>query len=68
MHTEARPGYEALLAAEKRKSSFSSGAQECVGVGFAADLAGVIDTKNPDAMLAVPVEGFGAMIRSVKNA
>ncbi|MGH3874343.1 MAG: DUF397 domain-containing protein [Pseudonocardiaceae bacterium] len=41
--------FEALRTAPYRKSSRSSGAQECVAVGHAAGWTGVQDTKqHPD--------------------
>lgn len=65
MHQRARQGYEDLLAAEYRKSTYSSGAQECVAIGYAADLAGVKDTKN-GMVLAVPSGRFAQFVRAAK--
>jgi hypothetical protein len=44
MHEQ--PWYEALRNARYRKSSRSSGAQECVAIGHANGWTGVQDTKQ----------------------
>jgi hypothetical protein len=67
MHKEAQRAHEALRDAEYRKSTYSSGAQECVTVGFAGVWAGVKDTKNPTALLAVPAQGFAQLVKAVKT-
>ncbi|MGH3697439.1 MAG: DUF397 domain-containing protein [Pseudonocardiaceae bacterium] len=65
-------GIEALRSARYRKSSRSSGAQECVAIGHAAGWTGVQDTKqHPDSRqrstLAVPTYQFAAFVTAVKD-
>lgn len=60
-----------LAATTYRKSSRSSGAQECVAVGFAGGWAGVQDTKeHPDSRqrttLVVPRAQFSAFLAWTK--
>ena len=64
--------FEALRTAHYRKSSRSSGAQECVAIGHAAGWTGVQDTKeHPDSRqrntLAVPTQQFAAFLTAVKD-
>jgi hypothetical protein len=63
---------EVLRSAHYRKSSRSSGAQECVAIGHAAGWAGVQDTKeHPDSSqrrtLAVPTQQFATFLTAVKD-
>jgi hypothetical protein len=62
----ARPGHDGLRAARFRKSSWSSGAQECVDVGHAGDLAGVKDTKNGHVVLAFPAGPWAQFLTAAK--
>ncbi len=67
-----QPGIEALRSAHYRKSSHSSGAQECVAIGHAAGWTGVQDTKeHPDSRqrstLAVPTQQFAAFVTAVQD-
>jgi hypothetical protein len=66
MH-DLQPRYEALRAARYRKSSRSSGAQECVAIGRAAGWTGVRDTKQAGDGLAVPDGLFAGFLTAVKN-
>ncbi|MGH3964100.1 MAG: DUF397 domain-containing protein [Pseudonocardiaceae bacterium] len=64
--------FEVLRTAHYRKSSRSSGAQECVAIGHAAGWTGVQDTKeHPDSSqrstLAVPTQQFAAFLTAVKD-
>jgi hypothetical protein len=68
----AQPGKEALRSAHYRKSSRSSGAQECVAIGHAAGWTGMQDTKeHPDSRqrstLAVPTQQFAAFVTAVQD-
>lgn len=69
---EDQPGFEVLRTARYRKSSRSSGAQECVAIGHAAGWTGVQDTKE-DAdsrqrtTLAVPTQQFAAFVTAMKD-
>jgi Domain of unknown function (DUF397) len=63
---------QALRTAHYRKSSRSSGAQECVAIGHAAGWTGVQDTKeHPDSRqrttLAVSTPQFAAFLTALKN-
>jgi hypothetical protein len=65
-------GIKALRSARYRKSSRSSGAQECVAIGHAAGWTGVQDTKeHPDSRqrstLAVPTQQFAAFVTAVQD-
>lgn len=71
MH-EQQPWYEALRTARYRKSSRSSGAQECVAIGHASGWTGVQDTKQATDshtrdLLALPSRPFVEFITAVKN-
>jgi hypothetical protein len=71
MH-EQQPRYEALRAAPYRKSSRSSGAQECVAIGHTNGWTGVQDTKQASdgrthGVLAVPSGPFAGFLTAVKN-
>ena len=71
MH-EQQPQYEALRTAKYRKSSRSSGAQECVAIGHANGWTGVQDTKQATdnhnrGILAVPSGPFLGFLTAVKN-
>jgi hypothetical protein len=71
MH-EQQPWYEALRTARYRKSSRSSGAQECLAVGQAKGWTGVQDTKQATdsharGLLALPNGSFAEFIAVVKN-
>jgi hypothetical protein len=46
---------------EYRKSSYSSGSQECVEVGFAPGLTGIQDTKDPRSRTVVVSQRAFAM-------
>lgn len=64
--------YEALHTARYRKSSRSSGAQECVAIGHANGWTGVQDTKQATeshmrGVLALPSGPFAEFITAVKN-
>jgi hypothetical protein len=67
---QPRP-HEALRAARYRKSSQSSGAQECLAIGHACGWTGVRDTKAPDGqdhdVLAVPTDPFTGFLAAVKS-
>ncbi|MGH4009122.1 MAG: DUF397 domain-containing protein [Pseudonocardiaceae bacterium] len=68
-----QPGVEALQTAHYRKSSRSSGAQECVAIGHAAGWTGVQDTKeHADSRrrttLAVPTQQFAAFVTAVQGS
>ncbi|MGH3719472.1 MAG: DUF397 domain-containing protein [Pseudonocardiaceae bacterium] len=65
--------HEALRSAHYRKSSRSSGAQECVAVGHATGWTGVQDTKEHAdsrrrSTLAVPAQQFTAFLTAVKDS
>jgi len=65
-----QPGFQILRTAHYRKSSRSSGAQECVAIGHAAGWTGVQDTKeHPDSgrrtTLAVPTQHFAAFLTAL---
>jgi hypothetical protein len=71
MH-EQQPWYEALRTARYRKSSHSSGAQECVAIGRANGWTGVQDTKQGTdsrmrGVLALPSGSFAEFITVVKG-
>jgi hypothetical protein len=64
--------YDALRTAEYRKSSLSSGAQECVAIGHADGWAGVRDTKQANDgrdhdVLALPGSPFAGFLTAVKS-
>lgn len=64
--------YEALRTARFRKSSRSSGAQECVAIGHANGWTGIQDTKQTTdcrtrGVLALPGGSFAEFITAVKN-
>jgi Domain of unknown function (DUF397) len=64
--------HEALRNAPYRKSSRSSGAQECVAIGHAAGWTGVQDTKDHSdsrqrPTLAVPTPQFAAFVTAVAD-
>lgn len=63
-----QPPHEALRAASYRKSSRSSGAQECVLVGAAAGWVGVQDSKlgADGPTLAVPATAWRALIAAIR--
>ncbi|SFE70418.1 protein of unknown function [Actinopolyspora alba] len=59
-------------SAQFRKSSYSSGAQDCVAVGRAGEFAGVQDTKESAdsrerTTLAFGADAFGAFVAAVKS-
>jgi hypothetical protein len=56
---------ETLKTVEYRKSTYSSGAQQCVAVGFAKVRVGVKDTKNPDVLLSFTALGFSQLVRAL---
>jgi hypothetical protein len=56
------PGLAAVRGATYRKSSRSSGAQECVAIGFADGWVGVRDTKADQQVLALPADRFAAFL------
>jgi Domain of unknown function (DUF397) len=65
-------GIDVLRSAHYRKSSRSSGAQECVAIGHAAGWTGVQDTKEhadsrQRTTLAVPTQQFAAFVTAVKD-
>ncbi|MGQ0778134.1 MAG: DUF397 domain-containing protein [Pseudonocardiales bacterium] len=67
-----QPGVAALRSAHYRKSSRSSGAQECVAIGHAAGWSGVQDTKeHPDSRrrttLAVPTQQFAVFVAAARD-
>jgi hypothetical protein len=60
-----------LAAATYRKSSRSSGAQECVAIGFAGGWAGVQDTKEhldsrQRTTLVVPRTQFAMFLAAIR--
>lgn len=67
-----QPPHAALRAARFRKSTRSSGAQECVAVGYADSWVGLQDTKEHGdsrkrTTLAVPIQPFTEFLRAVKR-
>jgi hypothetical protein len=65
-------GIEALRTTHYRKSSRSSGPQECVAIGHAAGWTGVQDTKEhadsrQRTTLAVPTQQFAAFTAAVQD-
>jgi hypothetical protein len=69
---EQQVQHDALRTARYRKSSRSSGAQECVTIGHANGWTGIQDTKKAagsgaDGVLAVPDRPFGEFVTAVKN-
>lgn len=67
-----QPDFEALRSAPYRKSSRSSGPQECVAIGQAAGWTGVQDTtEHPDSRqrrtLAVPTQQFAAFVTALQH-
>jgi hypothetical protein len=60
------PGLAAVRTATYRKSSRSSGAQECVAVGFAAGWVGVRDTKEDHHILVLPAARFTEFLASLQ--
>jgi Domain of unknown function (DUF397) len=72
MH-EQQPWYEALRTARYRKSSRSSGAQECVAIGHANGWTGIQDTKQaPNShmacFLALPSGQFAEFLTAVRGS
>lgn len=64
----AQPPHEALRAANYRKSSRSSGAQNCVMVGTAAGWVGIQDSKlgADSPILAFTTAEWRALIAAIR--
>jgi hypothetical protein len=54
-----------LHCAEYRKSSYSSGSQECVEVAFVPGLTGIQDSKGPHRTLVVPQDAFTRFVAEI---